>query len=1793
MTTSGFLRSSAGYYLIERTDKSGYYRFSDIVNDSSSAVQMRPALKLEVIAPEVIVTFQTPSGDYLTSGANLSSTLCQGCAFRVESVTPGYKQYKLIGSNDYLVQRTDDKLFHSSYGDRDMVLTTSGFLRSSTGYYLIESSTGHYGFSLVLNDSSNAVQIRPIVLDEVKTELDLSVSCSATTIQDGVHSATVNYASSLGCYYYAFDKTLDKSVTLGRDPYTLSDFTMTSVTADFGEEMAEYSIDSFNQTVVYLAVNSVKATAKNSYTFTFTGQMEDGASLSTSTTAKFELAQVFKHTAGSWGRAKMTNGMQSTSTYEQDLYLQAGSTIQIPYLAKDAVNYARFYDYDTDGPTQGNIDCGEDCPLKIFTNGVKYYDTGAIHNSNVNYTMPEGANFSENIGLDYSYERYYTEEPTLEGRIIYHIHPASEMATKIDALGANEFLEHEVMEAPTTRTIAIGSDLTLDGQYAAYYANASSPVLLTDFSWEEESSKEGTTNSITPDYVTPGALNGERLMKVSSAVEDVITYRLYANYSGKKNGIKEITVNYKPVNTVGPLVETDGRAIRTSQDLAASYQLVAFRNFDYAITNTEGYGYDEPLPWAETAYGFNHNYKSLKHGTYDLLRSAKETVAFSGDENLAALENRSGLDKGYFYATDAGYQAIQFFDLKLDGQYCPNTTIYISAWVANLSSATAPNVNLKFSGISGGQATAIKTFTTGYLPDASRKTWSQVFFSVTLGAEAYDEYRIQFVNNCENANGNDLALDDIEVYAGVPPTQSFQAMVSCGANQTDPMVATLRVDYGATTQGPETLYYRWDKADEDNYGESLGLNYIHATTETSDQSPAGLITVDASLSTTDLDAQGEAVYRSLAELLENFKNSTANETYGFVEETCGTVLRPVLYIVHRSTEFKLYHNYVSHLTVDVPDFTNEGCSSNGLISVLPSSFLVLNSQQINPTEDQYCSELTNNIFSLKTVTGESNESYTVMTDWYRGDLDDYSGRVSADLLAFRMDYPKATSFDQAIGLNYTQDIKEALLILEPNFELYTKHLSVDFANGSQEQIIIAFPDVQAADSELSPCSTPLRVVLKTKPIVVFGDEDETLPTSMLNAPMPVRVAASTNATAIITLPVHSTDYPNADVLETSAILKSTTDSTMQDQVGTYRIPLTGSTLNAGNQIDLTADMTDLRGGYDYTFYVPSEGIDDEGGAVGNSFFTLKVVPETVVWNPEGYNQAWNNDSNWTALGGGQGRVPLSSTNVIINAGSNNPILPVSTDVSNDTIQSGAQENIGYEIGYEMMHANNIYFAAGAMLQNQHMLDYKSAWVDIDVSKDKYTLFSSPMQGIVTGDFYIPKEGYKNSIFDTMDTVDTRSINSFDIITYASTGYSLTENGKIYVSDANWSTPQNGMTTELSTAQGISVKLTQQNDSVPSIVRFPKSNSTYYYWFGPYINPYGQDFSRNPNYDRLAFEPDEDGTMVKSLEAVAPTSYFLVGNPFMAQLNMTKFFESNPLLDGLYWVYNTEGEMKPVSKLDQMREGALSCLPMHASFMVHMKDNREVSSLEVNFNGNMTQIPSSNTVHSMPIMNVSPSFSQLVLTTSTDDHLSTVTITEWAAASNSYVSGEDAELQTGNKKMTPAALYVVADSRALSQDFVNSVDMIALGYKVLDATKAEASLVQINVSGVNTFVDPLYLYDSALNTYTLLTEDSAFSLDLSEDQRYFIVKRVNDQTTGVDASSEKMALVIYTPQTGMAEITSTSTIQSITVYNVLGQTIFSQSYGACVKAIVEGLTPNNYIFKVVTTQGTHTQKVQIR
>lgn len=150
-----------------------------------------------------------------------------------------------------------------------------------------------------------------------------------------------------------------------------------------------------------------------------------------------------------------------------------------------------------------------------------------------------------------------------------------------------------------------------------------------------------------------------------------------------------------------------------------------------------------------------------------------------------------GKKLGYFFYLDAADEAGKITDLSFSDDLCPNTRIFVTAWVCNLrhnSGGTPPPANadigFTFRGRNKGKDGQIKDndllykYYTGTIPQSTstengekRADWQQVSFSFTVSDVEYDEYVLEILNNCVHSNAADYAIDDIRIYRSRPEAQ--------------------------------------------------------------------------------------------------------------------------------------------------------------------------------------------------------------------------------------------------------------------------------------------------------------------------------------------------------------------------------------------------------------------------------------------------------------------------------------------------------------------------------------------------------------------------------------------------------------------------------------------------------------------------------------------------------------------------------------------------------------------------------------------------------------------------------------------------------------------------------------------------------------------------------------------------------------------------------------------------------------------------------------------------------------
>ena len=315
--------------------------------------------------------------------------------------------------------------------------------------------------------------------------------------------------------------------------------------------------------------------------------------------------------------------------------------------------------------------------------------------------------------------------------------------------------------------------------------------------------------------------------------------------------------------------------------------------------------------------------------------------------------------------------------------------------------------------------------------------------------------------------------------------------------------------------------------------------------------------------------------------------------------------------------------------------------------------------------------------------------------------------------------------------------------------------------------------------------------------------------------------------------------------------------------------------------------------------------------VGYVYFYLSIVPKTVQW-VGGVSNIWGDDGNWRGVKAdgsltSKGFAPLAATNVIIPQGA----API---VTTDNLHP-------MDVHYSPYACNNIYFADGAMVYNQHLLQYNKAFVDMKIEAANWNSMAPPLKGMYTGDMFVPHVDNNNAEY--------KSIADHNNYPFAVSPFQGTRTSKapyvfwqslynkrvtIYHENGNQSYPAltesanflqtNSLGQALPVGSGYQVlgfgPTRGGEDEI--IVRLPKPD-TYYSYYNKDGTESNQRVSVNHS-NRLAFEPNQSGNMTITLTSDIASNQFMFGNPTMANIDMQKFLADNTHISAYYKMQNS-------------------------------------------------------------------------------------------------------------------------------------------------------------------------------------------------------------------------------------------------------------------------------------------------
>ena len=459
-----------------------------------------------------------------------------------------------------------------------------------------------------------------------------------------------------------------------------------------------------------------------------------------------------------------------------------------------------------------------------------------------------------------------------------------------------------------------------------------------------------------------------------------------------------------------------------------------------------------------------------------------------------------------------------------------------------------------------------------------------------------------------------------------------------------------------------------------------------------------------------------------------------------------------------------------------------------------------------------------------------------------------------------------------------------------------------------------------------------------------------------------------------------------------------------------------------------------------------------------------IHPTLTRWAPKNKSSDWNDWNNWS-----HGVPVIGCSDVVIP--SNSPVFPVLKEyelAGTAPADFNSCQGIHFEFGSEM-------------LGTQH-LNYSKAWTDLELSFGRYYLLSSPLQETYTGDFFIPKEKYgnqNNPYFTKLDETTApesrKEPTAYHRLWATSapvvlpnndiTGETDAQNGSghvVRIETTKWTPPFNAMKYQYQMGEGFSFKAEKKEISATKArFRFPKEHTRYYY--------YNKDNLQTDMYETLGRQHTgrlfTDGlkNWPLKLHYTAPenetSTVFLVGNPFMAHINIQEFLKENATITSVK-VYDGNAANSMIESdgklLTNGTDEWTSIAPMQ-SFFVTVKD--AAKTVDISFTEAMleTQTQGNQPLRIRP--NRKEEVSTVVVQAQTDSIRSQAKVVFQAEASEAYEAQEDAALLLDEDVKPKVAVYTLAGNQATDIQQCPDADVILLGMTLQEPAPLTVSLQQ--------------------------------------------------------------------------------------------------------------------------------------
>lgn len=502
-------------------------------------------------------------------------------------------------------------------------------------------------------------------------------------------------------------------------------------------------------------------------------------------------------------------------------------------------------------------------------------------------------------------------------------------------------------------------------------------------------------------------------------------------------------------------------------------------------------------------------------------------------------------------------------------------------------------------------------------------------------------------------------------------------------------------------------------------------------------------------------------------------------------------------------------------------------------------------------------------------------------------------------------------------------------------------------------------------------------------------------------------------------------------------------------------------------------------------------------------------------------------------------------------------------------------------------ARDVHFAPGAEILNQQWLAYERAWVEMEVNPTRWYTLSSPMASTIAGDMYLPTlTAREESQLFLPITFSTKLHNRFDPAVFqrgwnkaeaivhelpnADNAGSSGNTENVAVSLA-WSNVYNEVTENYAGGTGFSVKtdvsrlnsrLGEGKDVEKVLFRLPKHDSFYEYYedkTGGYVGDKTGN-SQTSRY-RLAFENGVSEGKITVTGAKTDTEYFLVGNPFMAHIDMEKFIDGNSgRIEPMYWIVSADksgaciikdGEIistgEDGGETDAKSRFAQRYLPPFQGFFVKAKS--KAKELNLTYTPDMIHVedPVAATLAMPAVRSTRSADLRPLRIKGVSGAGNSVAVVDVSAESMpGYDAGEDAAVLIDRSVNEAPIVYTIAGGMAAAINSVPRADGIEIG---VDAPGEDLETI-LSLTDV-AVVEGMYLFDKENDSLTEIEEGMTLTVKGSSRGRYFIVSGRENPEDEISTLRIDVAGNMVTVSAGGDDVPV-----EVNVYDVAGRTVLS-------------------------------------